>query len=320
MNMLIVGLGMLGFRHLQSLKRLYPKENFFFLDKINSNILLRDLENSGSSTKNFFENINGFQSIKELPKVFYDFVIVSTTADARGELLANILRELDFGNIVIEKPITNSNFDLANFDLLNKDKIFVNHHRRYQKLHRYVSEKNLEVKKIRYESSNLGLLCNFAHHVDFARMMIGNQTKVINVKCDFTKVFEAKRSRYFEVNGVLLVEFSNGCILEIINKEESAFGNDRVVEIFSVSGVYQLNESKGQLVGPDNLKKNASIFRQSELTARYFSDIQKGVYQLPTLSQCLVDYRLILPEVEKSLCNLLNQEGLLLENKIGYFT
>ncbi|MAV82560.1 MAG: hypothetical protein CMI90_03735 [Pelagibacteraceae bacterium] len=320
MNILIFGMGSLGFRHLQSLKKVYPLENFFYLDKKNSGILIKDFESSGRCSSNFFKDIKGFQFIKELPRVFYDLVIISTTADVRGELLSNISKELDFGNIVIEKPITNTTSDLANFDLFNSDKMFVNHHRIYQDLHRYISDINIEAQKIRYESGNLGILCNFAHHVDFTRMLIGNEPKVTDVHCDFTKVFESKRSGYFEVDGVLSVEFSNGCILELINRKESAIGEDRVVEIYSDFGSYRLNETKGEIVGPDNKKKKVSIYNQSELTSRYFSDIQNGICQLPTLSQCLKDFRLILPIVESSVWRLLKDKELNLENNYGYFS
>ena len=314
MNILIIGLGSLGLRHLQSLKDLYKLENFFFIDKRKSVDFLSDLESYGASSANFFK------SIDELPRIFYDFIIVATTADERGKLLSSISKELDFGNIILEKPLTNTISDLNKFSEINKGKIFVNHHRRYQELHRYVSNINLEANKIRYESANLGLLCNFTHHVDFARMIIGNEAKIIDIQCDFTSVFESKRIGYFEVNGVLSIKFSNGCILEIANIEESTFGNDRVVEIFSNSGLYKINDSKGELVGPDSLKKNAPFFRQSELTSRYLGDIQNGVCKLPTLSQCLIDFKSILPVVENSVLFLLKQKGLLLENKKGYFT
>ena len=130
---------------------------------------------------------------------------------------------------------------------------------------------------------------------------------------NFFKLLLSIQTNDLPKDGVLSIKFSNGCILEIANIEESTFGNDRVVEIFSNSGLYKINDSKGELVGPDSLKKNTPFFRQSELTSRYLGDIQNGVCKLPTLSQCLIDFKSILPVVENSVLFLLKQKGLLLE-------
>ena len=235
MNILIVGLGSVGYRHYQSIKYKYPNANFYFLEK-NKDSIIKNIKNIDKNFISFNKKIKFIKKLNEIEEINYQLIIISTTADNRGKLLRKIENKLNYTTAICEKPLTNNSLDLKFFKKINLEKIFLNHHRRYQQAHKYIKRLKLKINKIRFESNNLGLLCNFAHHVDFVRMLIGKSDKIINVKCNFNKIFESKRKNYFEVNGKLLVKFSNGFVLEIINysssNKQNKYKTDRKVLIF----------------------------------------------------------------------------------------
>lgn len=314
MNFLIIGLGSLGFRHLQALKSSYPKANFFFLDKQKKKILFDNLKNLDINFQEYLSNGTYIQNLTDVVGIQFDLVIVSTTADNRGKLLLNIQKKIAYKYILLEKPITNSCDDLNFFNKIDTKNIFVNHHRRYQELHQHIDGLKQRIKKIKFQSSNLGLLCNFSHHVDFARMLIGYKPEIISVSCNFKNFFESSRKSYYEVNGSLKIEFSNNTILEIENDEEK-YSKDRIVKILTDTTKFYVNESKGELFKEKKLIKKASNRPQSKLTHIYFQDLQNNGCILPSLNSCLNDFQKIIPSLEKYFF-----KNFLLSKKKGIFT
>ena len=325
MNILIVGLGSLGYRHYQSIKSNYSNTNFFFLEKKNKIDIIKNIKNIDKNFISFNQNIKFIKKLDEIKGINYQLIIISTTADNRGKLLRKIVNKLKYKTIISEKPLTNNSLDLKFFKKINIENIFVNHHRRYQEVHKYLKRLKLKINKIRFESSNLGLLCNFSHHVDFARMLIDKRKKITDIKCNFNKIFESKRTNYFEVNGKMLIKFSNGPVLEIINYSSSNKQNktktDRKVLISSNSKTIILNENTGEIFTNKKLIKKIPLKPQSKLTGIYLRDIINNKCKLPNLSDCLIDYEKILPLTEKSIYKLLNKSNYKksLLNK-GYFT
>lgn len=269
---------------------------------------------------NYFKNIDGYNNIADLPKVNFDLIVVSTIANSRGELMYSISQNLSFYALIVEKPITNSFDDLKYFyNIDNKKNIFVNHHRRYQDLHNHILNLKFNATKIIYQSSNLGLLCNFSHYVDFARMLIGRDKKIRSVECKFTNIFMSKRSNYIEVNGSLVINFSDGIILEIQNCPN--LNQDRIIKLLNKNDNYNLNETKGFLIKNNKILQKFEPRLQSELTGKYFQDILENKLKLPTISDCIYDYEVILPEIEKSLIAILkNNKDINMHKSTNFFT
>ena len=319
MNILIIGLGSIGFRHLQSLKKSFPDALYYVLTKGSSSNIINDKINRGWCDKEFFRGFKWFNDdIIELQSIFFDIIIISTLADGRGSLLLKVTNKLKYNSIIIEKPITNNITDFTNFELMEKKNIYVNHSNRYQKLHQYLAKIKCDAKKIILHSSNIGLLCNFSHYVDFVRMIIGNEVYITDVRCKFTNIFKSVREGFFEVNGIIIIEFSNNIILEL--RDENTKQNSCKLQIITNSGEYWLDEIAKCVLGPNNMKYSSHILFQSELTGKYLKDIQNGICKLPQINTIIRDYRVILPEIQKTLDILFKKNKVHSNKEIGYFT
>lgn len=298
MKILIVGFGSIGFRHFQSLKKHFPTALFFVFDVTPIDLIKERFVHGENIGEELFDNVEWMTSLEDSFGLTFDFILLTTIATDRGQTLFELSKLVSFDAMLIEKPLTNTVTDLQYFNLIPCDEIYVNHHRRYQAIHRELQKMDLNINCIEFKSASLGLLCNFSHHIDFARMLQPSCGKIKEINLNFLTAFPARREGMIEVDGHLGILFENGLRLNLNNMRDSPVGKQRICEITTDEEVFVINESAGILTKDDEIVFESKLLNQSDLTSKYLEDIGNGVCKLPTLSVCLDDHKVVLQNIE----------------------
>ena len=124
-NIMIIGLGSIGSRHLESILKINKNKNIYLIDpKYNSNN--QSLLLNSSSTKIFkFSEVSNFN-------INFDLVIISTNSDVRFDITNKLFKLNKFKNLLLEKI---SFIKISHYNAINqkaiyyRTKIFVNYPR-----------------------------------------------------------------------------------------------------------------------------------------------------------------------------------------------
>lgn len=204
-NIVLVGAGQIGSRHLQALASIKNLCSITVVDP-NPDSLDRTrnrlLEVSNSSSNVFFTS--------EMPVgESFDLAIIATSADVRLAAFEWLLQQNNLKNVIFEKVLFQSAGQIQQCtELLEKHAIqaWVNCPRRaypsYKQLKSLIKEDPLISMVV--TGSNLGLACNGIHFVDLFVFLIGRNklTMEPELSCD---IIESKRRGCFDVFGKLNV-------------------------------------------------------------------------------------------------------------------
>jgi len=113
MNILIVGFGSIGQRHLQNLLKNYPRNSYYVLKKSNNKDVIKDCKVIANDIYTYYKNINFITHIEDIDKINVAFICNNTSQHIKYalELTKNGI------DLFIEKPLSN---DSKQLDLLNK--------------------------------------------------------------------------------------------------------------------------------------------------------------------------------------------------------
>ena len=183
-----------------------------------------------NSTVKFYKKIN--QTSKN-----FDLVIISTTADKRLQLIKDIKKNLKFKYIIIEKPLTQSNYELSQIKKIIKNKkCWVDTHKRFTKPYKFIGNKINKRHKIRMnvEGKNWGICCNSLHYLDlfysFCRSKVSSISEIKKMKW-----LKSKRNNYYELDDGVIEINCNKNILKLIS-ENNKKKNDEFVKISIFNG------------------------------------------------------------------------------------
>lgn len=174
MNMLLIGAGRMGIRHLRGLKDMNgllcvvdPREE-----------AARDVS-LASNEANLKADVRFFTSLEQVPfdAITFDGAILAQTAQGRLESLQR-LAEKGIKRLLVEKPIEQSRERFrAILDVCNKCRIEVrcNHYRRSLGFFQSMNRKG-RIERIVVTGGAFGLGCNGIHWIDFALYLSGSRT------------------------------------------------------------------------------------------------------------------------------------------------
>lgn len=275
----MIGLGNVGRRHLQSLIS-SARWSVDVLDHLPLGILSSRVES------NFFNSeINFIPYLRR--NQHYDLVIVASNASGRVELLQNLIEQnCTWEMLLVEKPVANTLEAAYKLDGLPLSNAFVNHHRRYQYVYQIIqrsiqnSQKNLV--SIDFRSMYLGLLCNYAHHLDLARMLGAGSVECSSVK--LLAILDSKRSGYKDASGTTCTYFDTG--VNLFTECGRGSENRVCVVTFDNGEIWTLDESQGVVYDHTGRVIAAAKSRpQSEMTFGYWHDFMAYNHtRLPTLA------------------------------------
>lgn len=209
-NILLVGTGNIGQRHLEGLARIREQVNIYIFDKKKNSINFKQ--------KNFFF----LKNLKSIKNFNFDLVIISTDSQPRFKIFHYISSQNNLKNIIFEKVVFQSvqQFKKAiNIIKLKKIKAWVNCTRRemffFQNLKK-VLRKEKKIEMI-FKSSKWEMGSNIIHYLDLFSFLIKKKNifTIKDTKLE-KKIFISKRKNYQDFFGYVTIQSGNN-ILRVEN-------------------------------------------------------------------------------------------------------
>ena len=287
MNIMIVGVGGIGKRHLQSILKLKFNKIIYLVDLyINS----EDIHNHFNYNKNF----NRIICLKYIPnKTKINFAVVSTNIDSRFKITKKIINNTLCKNILLEKIVFDSRkhyLEINRLSKKNKVNIFINYTRSFTNSYLFL-QKNINYMDIEYMNvygSKWNLGSNSSHFINlFSLLTNSNITKLIYEKIH-NRLYNSKRKMFNEIKGKIILTNNNNQKLVI---EDNIKFKAFLIIIKTSKYIFEINESTYKLT-KTNIKKNKSIIYNfkneyvSSLTQKLIINvINKNFNHIPCLNK-----------------------------------
>lgn len=273
LKIVIVGIGNIGKRHVESLMKLSQPFELYIVDKeINSEqnqIFISNFKNNPSVsilTFNSLENVKGL----------FDIGIIATNSLQRFNILEQLLKKCNLKYLILEKflfPYIEQYEKAHQLIRSNEVKAYVNCGRRewesYKKLQVvFKNEKNVQIEVI---GGNWNLGSNLIHFVDLFHYFTEFESISFNIVEDSLKIIESKRNGYINFLGNINVMDNNGNKLLLKASEDI---NDGISRIRISSDNYQcvLNERRG-LLTLNNEEMVFELENVSDLTGKIITSL-----------------------------------------------
>lgn len=304
MNIILIGAGQLGSRHLQSMANVdISNVNIDVVDPYQVSLDIAKERYLEVSKRN--QTINFFKSTNDTKNSEYDIAIVATNSNIRAIVVKELLSVKVVKNMILEKVLFQKEHEYYEIEKLINDKqikTWVNHPKRSFPFYKTIKEKLQNAKEINFSVSvgNWGLACNVLHLLDtFEYLCQKSLTQIELDKLD-KKVISAKRESYLEINGLLTGSLGNAKF-QIKHME-----NNSPIQILISSDVCNIfiDEKNGKYsvsMKENNWKSEVTdekiVYFQSELTKSLIVDINlKGICDLPTYEESMkLHLKFILP-------------------------
>lgn len=322
MNILLIGAGQLGSRHLQACLKHINQLNIYVVDSSETSLEIsknRAAEVEFGANHKVFYFVN--MSLVEEKEI--DIMILATGAAVRYSVLIASLDRCNIKSIIFEKVLFQDLQSYINASKVLKEKgitAFVNCPLRVYPFYKSIKElyiNNLYPTTLSYEAGEwCGLACNSIHYIDLMDYFTGVNLKDVNTENLDRSLVESKRKDCIEFTGVLHVSFVDGShvsINSIKGSEQTSviqiMNGDYKVIVDELTGKYKVYE-KDLLIEDSQFE----IIYQSNLTNKMIEQIDaKGSCELITyeesriihekyISALLNHYNEICDEVENSLC------------------
>ena len=263
----VIGAGLLGRRHLQSLNLCKNDIKVSVVDL--SKVSLEQAENDLLNTR-LAGLVECHQNIEELDENL-DLAIVATTAKGRLEVLQALIKK-GVKRILLEKVAFNSVYDIGQAKGLIQGEglgLWVNCPRRLYPIYKDLKTR-LQGRKITNFSingSDYGLACNGIHYIDLFSYIADCDEYSFDLS-RVSEIVESKRNGYLEYFGELAGEFSNGSKFEL-NCKNCNGSAQYTIKIFFAGGSVDIDEISGTLTIDIDGDIEVIKFRlpyQSELT------------------------------------------------------
>jgi hypothetical protein len=268
-NILLVGAGQIGSRHLQALAGIHRLCQITVVDPNESSLQVaqkRLLEVTAKSTHISFT--------QHLPaNMTFDLVIIATSADVRLTVFEKILQKNRFKHAIFEKVLFQSVDQIQQCTSLLENhgiQAWVNCPRRayvsYKQLKNFTMNNQLVSMKV--TGSSYGLACNGIHFVDLFEFLSGES--IVSMGRDLgLEIFESKRPGCFELFGEINATSPTSCLN--VQCDNNSKDMHYELDIRTHQAKYLINELSQQVTEYDlngNLlsTKDFSIPPQSQLS------------------------------------------------------
>ena len=273
-KILLVGLGSIGFRHLEGILAVKKKLIVYIFDKNQSKYFEISNFLKNKKTNHTIIFVKDIYEIKNI-----DLLILATDSLNRLNILEKIIKNVKIKSILLEKVVflDNKSFIKAiKLIELRKINVWVNCIRRevffYNKLKKKITK---DLIKIHFTGYKWGLLSNLIHFIDL--FFYFTNSKKINYFTKFeSKKYITKRSNYFDIGGAVSIKDSknNELILEDNKKYKKnllkiELGNKTY--IIKNNLVYLEDKKTNRLVMNDNLNDE----KVSVITTRFINKLLK---------------------------------------------
>jgi len=295
-NILIIGIGLIGFRYLEGLSKAKLDLDITVVDS--SELSLRSakerwLQLVGIKT---YHKIRWCQTLpKEISNV--DLAIIATCSKGRAVLIDEVAQVVSVRYWILEKVLAQSKheLDLIENATTSAEGIWVNTPRRLMVWHqqlkfKFCNQGSLKVKKI---GGLWGLACNSIHFIDLISWWTEESLLSINTNRLDKIWLESKRPGYSEVTGEIFAKFSGGT--ELTLKSNLNLVEDNIHIELQNNNIWIINEAKGIAFESKKDSLNGRLELQSDITGPMITKILiKGTCELPTLKKSLDQHGIFL--------------------------
>lgn len=296
-NILLIGAGQLGSRHLQGLAKSKLHFDIHITDISSQSLnIAEERFNEANSLKTSII-VSKSNSVDDIPSQHFDLVIIATNADIRFAITKKLLSLHSVSNIIFEKVAFQSESQFIEIiSLLKKHSVmsWVNCARRHFSGYRNLFNllKGVEDIKFSLVGDDWGLACNSVHFLDLFAFL------TTNISYEFTntnllpEVFESKRKGFIELYGEYEGVGNNGSTFKIScsPSKENIAPQQSLIEINYGNQRILVNESLNQILFYG--ESNKTPFRNEPLGIIYQSNLTniqaeqillEGYSFLPTL-------------------------------------
>lgn len=276
-NIMIIGAGQLGSRHLQGALLSKYALNITVIDLSKDSLEIAESRAAEVKYGNNDSKVNFSQTIESGMQV--DICIIATTANVRFQVFKELVSKCTVNNIIFEKVLFQTKKEYEDTEALlalNNIKAWVNCPRRifptYQKIQQLlVNETKIAMKMV---GSNWGMACNSIHFIDLFSFI----TNSTDISIDFSQlddnIIPSKRGGYYEVNGIIKGEDTKGRTFKLECLESNKI--ESLVVITSENFKVTVKETGGELIIEENgqaLVTDYTPLFQSQLTHKNLEEI-----------------------------------------------
>lgn len=224
-NIVLIGAGQLGSRHLQSLAKMDIPVSIDVVDPS-----LEQLETAKKRFEQIPEHINipSVQYLNSLHDVKkdIDLCVIATTADVRGKVTKELLVSKKVKNIIFEKVLFQSIQDYDEIgELLIKNEVsaWVNCPRRIYPFYVEIKKYFVAGERIscHVNGGDWGLASNSIHLIDLIAFYNGINDLKIDINGLDKTIYTNKRKGFLEFGGTLRICYSNGSSLVLHSQSTS---------------------------------------------------------------------------------------------------
>lgn len=204
LNIVIIGAGQLGSRHLQSLTKCINILNIYVVDSSMESLRIAKIR-FDECNQNFKGTVSYLNTLSDLPNEI-EIAIVATSAKSRKLVLIDLLNKRVVKNLILEKFLFINEkdfFEVKELLFISKTNTYVNCPRRLIDFYSQVKAEITTPFQFTVTGNNWGLGCNGIHFVDLFSYLSNSTNITISNSLVANSVLESKREGYFEFSGTI---------------------------------------------------------------------------------------------------------------------
>jgi hypothetical protein len=292
-NIVVIGAGQLGSRHLQALSKVNFQTTIEVVDPFEASLEVAKGRFDEMPENSAIADIRYVSSISQL-STHVDLAIIATNADVRAEVIRQLVKQCEVKNLVLEKVLFQKAEEYREIQTLleaKNIKTWVNHPRRMFPYYAKLKELLVCSKQVSYQvqGGDWGLACNGLHFIDHLAFLTGCRGLTISTDGLNPSVIVSKRKGYFEVSGTLSGKIGAHPFVLFCHENASPV----VITICADNLNAIVDEGRGfvRIATKENgwqwVEENEKVvYFQSELSSKIAEDIfETGQCDLPTFSE-----------------------------------
>lgn len=281
LNIVIVGAGQLGSRHLQSLKKLEINVNIEVLGRTTQSLDIAKHRYNSVPPNNYIKCVKYYTDMNLLSNNI-DIAIISTNSDIRKEIIENLVHAKNVKYLILEKvtfPSSNDFIEILSLLKSKKIKAWVNCPHRIYEHNMYLKQSLKTEKNITFqcEGNHWGMACNTVHFIDLICFLTNDEIEYLDNDGLDKCIHLSKREGFVEFTGTLLGKTKKGHLFKLISQDEYLH-KDFIFAIETSHKKYYINLSEYTIDFYDKknnktLKQSINVPYQSDLTHHIITDI-----------------------------------------------
>ncbi|PCI27237.1 MAG: hypothetical protein COB67_08950 [SAR324 cluster bacterium] len=317
-NVLIIGSGQLGSRHMQALLNSKYDLKIDVIDRSLESLELAKQRAEEIKKRKAKIELRFFESIDESDLQVLDLVIIATTAGVRYSVTKELLEKRKVSHLILEKVAFQkvSHFDkIINLCRAKNTKTWVNCPRRefdaFKEMKAFLADQEKLIMTV--QGGNWGLGCNTIHLMDLLAFFTNSLPESYSIENLDPILYEANRADVKEFGGLLTFRYTNGSRLTVIDEKDSIaptftsiHGKTKrlIISEFNKTVILSTAEKDWELE-----QKEIYLPYQSELTTLVADKIfETGECNLTTLEESKILHQVLFSALNTHLERQLNSQ------------